>query len=618
MPNKYVNDYSKYDSSEMMNYLVEPKNELFGFNDLKMEPIFSDDIKFQSEDCDIDNDLMLQWSIDTCFGNGIELENNDFSPPSSPSSSGSAPSRDSQSSYESSTILLSFMPDKINTIVNDTITPKTLTANEHKSNVNLIGETLTSQHQTVSKNNFNASSMLMNQNIQPPKATKLSTSLMSHKIIVASDKFSRLVKSKKEKLNKPELNILSTPLVTSTTDINPRLSFPAVDIDLTKTRSHSPNTLNYNQLSAIKRHQRMIRNREAASLSRKKKKEYVASLEEKVNVLQKENLELKMENSALKDRLKILDKLSVMTDNSITKKVKKATIILSVFLMISFNITPLRIFNSKEMDYTDFSISQSENLKHPSIDNYNYHSRNILWVDYEDNNSSWNSTEQLMCPMYINISESIRIDHELRKWIDPNNLEILNDNLSRGLSPMSKYLNTNIYNINKSETVDVRNIKKRKSFFKTNLKKRRDILYKNNFDGMFSQLKLDAKESLFHSIERQEDTFYVVSFSGDHLLLPASHNVSNTTHQPKMSLVFPALTSTESNFVTMIQIDCAVTDTKTLQLRDTQLRHPHDLDNNVSQLKQTNNQRTIAHRPYFLRQSYSRMFTKINQGLPSY
>lgn len=38
----------------------------------------------------------------------------------------------------------------------------------------------------------------------------------------------------------------------------------------------------------------MIRNREAASLSRKKKKEYVTSLEEKINILQKENLELKI------------------------------------------------------------------------------------------------------------------------------------------------------------------------------------------------------------------------------------------------------------------------------------------------------------------------------------
>jgi len=38
----------------------------------------------------------------------------------------------------------------------------------------------------------------------------------------------------------------------------------------------------------------MIRNREAASLSRKKKKEYVTSLEEKISILEKENLELKI------------------------------------------------------------------------------------------------------------------------------------------------------------------------------------------------------------------------------------------------------------------------------------------------------------------------------------
>jgi hypothetical protein len=47
------------------------------------------------------------------------------------------------------------------------------------------------------------------------------------------------------------------------------------------------------ELAALKRHIRMIRNRESASLSRKKKKEYVVGLEERIRELEHENQTLR-------------------------------------------------------------------------------------------------------------------------------------------------------------------------------------------------------------------------------------------------------------------------------------------------------------------------------------
>ncbi|NXF13723.1 ATF6B factor, partial [Smithornis capensis] len=73
------------------------------------------------------------------------------------------------------------------------------------------------------------------------------------------------------------------------------------------------------------------------------------------------------------------------------------------------------------------------------------------------------------------------------------------------------------------------------------------------------------------AIDRRDDTFYVVSFRRDHLLLPAiSHN---KTSRPKMSLVMPAAALNESlsgrggGLQAMMQVDCEVMDTRVIHVR---------------------------------------------------
>jgi regulator of replication initiation timing len=93
-------------------------------------------------------------------------------------------------------------------------------------------------------------------------------------------------------------------------------------------------------VKALKRQQRMIKNRESACLSRKKKKEYVTSLESTLSDLNRENQQLKQENAMLREKLALFEREREGANKSLSfgANAKKTTAFFAVLLVLSFNM----------------------------------------------------------------------------------------------------------------------------------------------------------------------------------------------------------------------------------------------------------------------------------------
>lgn len=83
---------------------------------------------------------------------------------------------------------------------------------------------------------------------------------------------------------------------------------------------------------------------------------------------------------------------------------------------------------------------------------------------------------------------------------------------------------------------------------------------------------LPQVSSFLESIQRRDDTYYVVSFSPDHLLVPAT--ARNDSARPRMSLLMPtprpineSLAPPEAH-IAMMQIDCEVMDTRLVHVSE--------------------------------------------------
>ena len=204
-----------------------------------------------------------------------------------------------------------------------------------------------------------------------------------------------------------------------------------------------------------------------------------------------------------------------------------------------------------------------------------HHRRNLLWLDENQtetkkvitsnmykNNMSTNATDNVnynnetiypICPMNLNQSEIIRLDSELRRWIgnpsflnisDKMNLEnspinlntiselIYPNNAVRAVYKEDKNVKTYLKAINRKNKIP-KKLKNYSNDIQTFNSDRNGIqIYNRNFNTI-------KYAEFFEEIGRRDDTFYVVSFNVDHLLLPALAH--NKTLRPKMSLMLPAL-----------------------------------------------------------------------------
>uniref|UniRef100_A0A8C6T7P4 Activating transcription factor 6 n=1 Tax=Neogobius melanostomus TaxID=47308 RepID=A0A8C6T7P4_9GOBI len=296
------------------------------------------------------------------------------------------------------------------------------------------------------------------------------------------------------------------------------------------------------------RQQRMIKNRESASLSRKKKKEYLLTLEARLKLALSENEALKSENGTLKRQLQGL--LSENTVLQTTAPKRRAVCLMVVLVFVMFNLGPTSLFQGGPGSRLDV-VSTQHSGRHLLGISSEAESEVVLRPQSTGPSEMADSIEDkaLMVPP-VNRTKCIELAHKLRGWVHRHEVQ---QTKSRRMS-------------------------------NSNHKSTRTILVSHNIILQFtmisgSELQVYYAPShtysdFFDELNRRPDTFYVVSFRRDHLLLPATSH--NKGQRPKMSLILPAINMNESiirdkEFEVMMQIDCEVTDTKILHIRSSSI-----------------------------------------------
>ncbi|XP_053770403.1 cyclic AMP-dependent transcription factor ATF-6 alpha [Desmodus rotundus] len=323
--------------------------------------------------------------------------------------------------------------------------------------------------------------------------------------------------------------------------------------------------------AVLRRQQRMIKNRESACQSRKKKKEYMLGLEARLRAALSENEKLRKENGSLKRQLD-----QVVLENQrlkVPSPKRRAVCVMVLLALVLLNCGPFSMleqdsrrmnpsvnpanqrrhllgFSAKEVQDTPDSIVRKDSYRYDHIVS-------------DDKALMVLSEEPVLylppppCRPLINTTESLRLNHELRWWVHRHEVErtksrrvtnhqhkarVLQGALQQGLP-------SQLLAVQYTETTDIRKAGNELQVYHASPRSYQDF---------------------FDAIRRRGDTFYVVSFRRDHLLLPATTH--NKTARPKMSIVLPAINVSENvidgqDHEVMMQIDCQVMDTRTLHIK---------------------------------------------------
>uniref|UniRef100_A0A1I7YMV9 BZIP domain-containing protein n=1 Tax=Steinernema glaseri TaxID=37863 RepID=A0A1I7YMV9_9BILA len=357
---------------------------------------------------------------------------------------------------------------------------------------------------------------------------------------------------------------------------------------------------------AKKKEDRKLRNREAAQLSRQRKREEVERMQKRLKVVEDENRRLLDTNDKLKKRITVLENENNILRSNLQNQGffrssttggnrQKAGAVLFVFaLIVTFHGVPFfrQVDISPEQELADAS-----NLDHPGrslplisasvdgdINGESYRNSSIPSLD-----ECRNGTKAM------NQTEAIRLNDDLSRWVSRHDL--LDDyKIHLSKNPLKKIYKkeekvekksslSTIVNKTDERREAQNNARYRERAWKhlnllssyekavknytgtnkakndTKTAERRPEVNSPPVKNYELQLPSDTERKyrqLVAALQQRSDTLYLVAMK-DYFLLPPTNR--NSTSRPRMSLVLPALSmngETHQGQVTMMRIECEV------------------------------------------------------------